>query len=187
MSFTTGEGAKRRRIDSFFTKVKAKAPEEKDGAAATAPVPFELPKPTNNVNSQDLAATCTAEGLVVVELPRNRTGFWVLDMERLRSGALKLRAIERFNVYAKLEEQSAAFGRFVQGLPDGRVVCIAITDTAMAATRPLKQDIYDTLRMLGAPAQLEPIGYRQPFAFIGVKGSAQGSAMVSTHQSAAMC
>merc|ERR1712072_175289 len=30
--------------------------------------------------------------------------------------------------------------------------------------------LYDALRLLGAPAQMEKIGYRFPFAFLGVKG-----------------
>mmetsp|Transcript_83612 Transcript_83612/g.235944 ORF Transcript_83612/g.235944 Transcript_83612/m.235944 type:complete len:125 (+) Transcript_83612:440-814(+) len=49
----------------------------------------------------------------------------------------------------------------------------------MAATRPLVAEIYTALRSLGAPANMEPIGYRMPFAMIGVKGLPEGEAVMA--------
>jgi hypothetical protein len=46
----------------------------------------------------------------------------------------------------------------------------------MAKTRPLPEEVYEALRKLGAPDALSVIGYRQPFAFIGVKGAAKATA-----------
>ena len=45
-----------------------------------------------------------------------------------------------------------------------------ITDTACAASRPLKNDVYGALRQLGAPASMPEIGYRCAFSLIGYKG-----------------
>lgn len=53
---------------------------------------------------------------------------------------------------------------------------ITITDTAIAAKRPPSQLLYDTLAKLGAPATMDRLGYRMPFALIGVKGAAPGTA-----------
>jgi len=55
---------------------------------------------------------------------------------------------------------------------------VCITDTAVAAKRPPPPKLYDAFRDLGAPAHMEKIGYRFPFAFLGVKGGAPGSAVV---------
>mmetsp|Transcript_36060 Transcript_36060/g.71479 ORF Transcript_36060/g.71479 Transcript_36060/m.71479 type:complete len:165 (+) Transcript_36060:2251-2745(+) len=49
----------------------------------------------------------------------------------------------------------------------------------MAKTRPLSKDVYDALRLLGAPLSLTLIGYREPFAFVGVKGLSDGGAAVA--------
>ena len=49
----------------------------------------------------------------------------------------------------------------------------------MAKRRPLPKGVYETLRLLGAPEHIEPIGYRMPFAFIGVRGASVGSAMLA--------
>ena len=77
---------------------------------------------------------------------------------------------KRFDIYGKTDLEVDRFSAFVKKLPAGRVVAIAITDTAVAAKRPPSDKLYDALRLLGAPAQMEKIGYRFPFAFLGVKG-----------------
>ena len=59
----------------------------------------------------------------------------------------------------------------------GRIVAITIADTAIAKTRPLGPEVYAALQQLGAAKECDIIGYRNPFAFIGVKGGEPGSAM----------
>ena len=44
-------------------------------------------------------------------------------------------------------------------------------------SRPPKDELYDVLKLLGAPHACPRIGYRQPFAMIGYKGAPQGTAV----------
>ena len=70
------------------------------------------------------------------------------------------------------------FAKFVKGLKPNAVVAVCITDTAVAAKRPPGKKLYEALVSLGAPENMEKIGYRFPFAFLGVKGAKPGSAVV---------
>ena len=175
-SFVGGTATKKRRIDAFF-KPKNVAPK----APKDSKVSFDLPKRTNPVSTNlEQPATVDGDGLVTIQLPKNRVGLWFLDLEHKQaSGALKCVALERFDLYNQVDAQTAAFRAYVDALPAGRVVLISITDTAMAKTRPLPRAVYDTLRLLGAPDHVEPIGYRMPFAFIGVKGAPPGTAALA--------
>jgi len=169
-SFVTGARAKRARIDSFF---KPKTPKK------AGPVTFALPKRKNPVSTNlEKEATVDDDGVVRVELPKNRVGLWFLDLDPKPSG-LACVALERFDLYNKVEEQTAAFHAYVEAMPAGRVALISITDTAMAKTRPLPRLVYDTLKLLGGPEHIEPIGYRMPFAFVGVRGAPEGSASLA--------
>ena len=84
----------------------------------------------------------------------------------------------RFNIYGKTDQEVARFAKWVKQLPRGRVVCICITDTAVAAKRPPGAQLYEALGELGAPAAMEKIGYRFPFAMLGAKGLPRGEAIV---------
>ncbi|KAH8051728.1 hydrolase [Aureococcus anophagefferens] len=103
----------------------------------------------------DAAATRT-----VHELTPNMTGFHVLHLDA--SGAAGVALVEshadkkRFNIYAKTDPETDRFAKFVKGLKPNAVVAVCITDTA----------------------NMEKIGYRFPFAFLGVKGAKPGSAVV---------
>ena len=173
-SFVGGQAAKKRRIDAFF-KPKNAAPKP------AGPVTYELPKATNKVSTNlEQPATVDGDNVVRVELPKNRVGLWYLELDPKPSGALQCCALERFDLYNDATfAQSDAFHAHVAALPPGRVVLISITDTAMAKTRPLPKKVYDTLRLLGAPDHIEPIGYRMPFAFIGARGAAPGAASLA--------
>ncbi|KAH8051990.1 hydrolase [Aureococcus anophagefferens] len=173
-SFVGGQAAKKRRIDAFF-KPKNAAPKP------AGPVTYELPKATNKVSTNlEQPATIDGDNVVRVELPKNRVGLWYLELDPKPSGALQCCALERFDLYNDATfVQSDAFHAHVAALPPGRVVLISITDTAMAKTRPLPKKVYDTLRLLGAPDHIEPIGYRMPFAFIGARGAAPGAASLA--------
>ena len=104
----------------------------------------------------------------------NMTGFHVLELDvHATKGISLINAFvdrKRFDIYGKTDLEVDRFSAFVKKLPAGRVVAIAITDTAVAAKRPPSDKLYDALRLLGAPSQMEKIGYRFPFAFLGVKG-----------------
>ncbi|KAH8050052.1 hydrolase [Aureococcus anophagefferens] len=125
----------------------------------------------------DAAATRT-----VHELTPNMTGFHVLHLDA--SGAAGVALVEshvdkkRFNIYAKTDPETDRFAKFVKGLKPNAVVAVCITDTAVAAKRPPGKKLYDALVSLGAPENMEKIGYRFPFAFLGVKGAKPGSAVV---------
>ena len=109
------------------------------------------------------------------------TGFHVLNL-RVDGAGVSLNEAhvdrKRFNIYGKTDAETARFARFVENLPNNAVVAICITDTAVAAKRPPGPKLYDALIKLGAPKNIERIGYRFPFAFLGVKGAAPGSATV---------
>ena len=118
---------------------------------------------------------CDASGKQTVhELTPNMTGFHVLELDvHATKGISLINAFvdrKRFDIYGKTDLEVDRFSAFVKKLPAGRVVAIAITDTAVAAKRPPSDKLYDALRLLGAPSQMEKIGYRFPFAFLGVKG-----------------
>mmetsp|Transcript_25863 Transcript_25863/g.83755 ORF Transcript_25863/g.83755 Transcript_25863/m.83755 type:complete len:540 (+) Transcript_25863:126-1745(+) len=178
ITFATGKDAKRAKIDAFVTTTTTKNPARRCNDAKKTPLPFDLPKEKNNVSRKDVVATFDPDlGVVRLDLPRNRTGFWLAELERTAS-TVKLHSLERFDVYKDTNSQTKALTKFVDKLPDGRVVVMGITDTAMAASRPLGKPVYDALRKLGAPEQIEPIGYRQPFGLIGIKGSNPGDAIL---------
>ena len=168
-SFVRGRAAKKARIDSFF---KPKAP-----AATRGPVTWDAPKRTNPVSTNlEVKPTVDDAGLVTIQLPKNRVGLWFLELEE-KGGGLRCVALERFDLYNKVEAQAEAFHAHVARMPAGRVALVSITDTAMAKTRPLPKLVYDTLRLLGGEAHIEPIGYRMPFGFVGVRGAAAGTAI----------
>ena len=145
----------------------------------------EQPPVTKNKVSANVSATRAATGLVVVELPKNRVGVWVVELEPRPNGVLKWVALERFDLYNDREGQTAALARFVDALPDGRAVLMCITDTALAKTRPLGQELYEILHRLGAPKAMPPIGYRFPFAMIGAKGMRSGEALCAVDKTKA--
>ncbi|KAJ8611664.1 hypothetical protein CTAYLR_007888 [Chrysophaeum taylorii] len=127
-------------------------------------------------------SSATPNKPAVVELTPNMTGFHVLDLELDRENGIVERERhvnrQRFNIYQKTDQETARFAKFVDDLPNGRVVVVGITDTAVAAKRPPGDTLYDTLRKLGGPQTIERIGYRYPFAFVGIKGSPAGSAVL---------
>ena len=162
-----GRAAKRARIDSFF----------KPKAATRGPVTWDAPKRTNPVSTNlEVKPTVDDAGLVTIQLPKNRVGLWFLELEE-KNGGLRCVALERFDLYNKVEAQAEAFHAHVARMPAGRVALVSITDTAMAKTRPLPKLVYDTLRLLGGEDHIEPIGYRMPFGFVGVRGAAAGTAI----------
>ena len=168
-SFVRGRAAKKARIDSFF---KPKAP-----AAKLGPATWDAPKRTNPVSTNlEVKPTVDDAGLVTIQLPKNRVGLWFLELEE-KNGGLRCVALERFDLYNKVEAQAEAFHAHVARMPAGRVALVSITDTAMAKTRPLPKLVYDTLRLLGGEDHIEPIGYRMPFGFVGVRGAAAGTAI----------
>jgi hypothetical protein len=117
---------------------------------------------------------------VVVRFPKNKTGLHVVELQAVSNkssfvGFAQV-SVQRFDLYKDTEKESKRWAAWVSGLPLGRVVCVCITDTAMAKTRPLPPAVYDALRALGAPPSLTLIGYREPFAFVGACGLAPGTA-----------
>lgn len=173
-SFVASNATKRSRIDAFFKPRNAVTRE------AAGPLAYALPKKTNAASTNETSASIDAGNVVTISLPKNRVGLWFCDLDRAASGALKIAHLERFDLYNEpVDAQAAAFAAHVAAMPAGRVALVSITDTAMAKTRPLPPLVYDVLRDLGAPAAIEPIGYRMPFAMIGVKGAKPGAALLA--------
>ena len=164
-----GRAAKKARIDSFF---KPKAP-----AAKLGPVTWDAPKRTNPVSTNlEVKPTVDDAGLVTIQLPKNRVGLWFLELEE-KNGGLRCVALERFDLYNKVEAQAEAFHAHVARMPAGRVALVSITDTAMAKTRPLPKLVYDTLRLLGGEDHIEPIGYRTVRKSTSVLGAPDNSSL----------
>jgi hypothetical protein len=116
----------------------------------------------------------------IVELEPNRTGFHVLELAIDSTQKLVLKNAfvnkTRFNIYKDEIKETARFAKWIESLPAGRIVMITITDTAIAAKRPPGKALYEALQLLGASTTMERIGYRQPFAMIGMKGAPPGTA-----------
>ena len=164
-----GRAAKKARIDAFF---KPKAP-----AATRGPVTWDAPKRTNPVSTNlEVKPTVDDAGLVTIQLPKNRVGLWFLELEE-KGGGLRCVALERFDLYNKVEAQAEAFHAHVARMPAGRVALVSITDTAMAKTRPLPKLVYDTLRLLGGEDHIEPIGYRTVRKSTSVLGAPDNSSL----------
>jgi hypothetical protein len=174
ISFATGSSQaslKKRKINSFFTstaKPKKADSKTEEESPKEEPIAFDLPAKKNG--RVEASATIDHAGVVRIDLPRNRTGLWVAELDVKASSKISLLAIQRFDVYKETKKETKALVDYVGKLPTGRVLVLSITDTAIAKTRPLAPEFYACLREIGAPTQTEPIGYRQPFALIGVKG-----------------
>ena len=119
---------------------------------------------------------------------KNKVGIHVVELEAItkpkKAGAMEFKFVgsQTFNLYGNAsgltEKETKRWSKWVEKRPTGRVVAVCITDTAMAKTRPLKQEVYDAMYALGAPRSLRLIGYREPFAFIGWKGLKEGKGVV---------
>ena len=66
----------------------------------------------------------------------------------------------------------------MEALAPGTVVLIAISDTAIAKKRPMEAETYEALRQLGGADDMDVIGYRNPFVFMGAKGLPRGQAQM---------
>ncbi|KAH8055940.1 hydrolase [Aureococcus anophagefferens] len=121
----------------------------------------------------------------VEKFKKNATGIHVVELEVAPPAkphhvvTFDLVEVHRFNLYQDTDRETARFAKWVDKLPANRVVGVCITDTAMAKTRPLSKQVYDTFRLLGAPDSLTLIGYREPFAFLGWKGAPKGAAALA--------
>mmetsp|Transcript_15509 Transcript_15509/g.30469 ORF Transcript_15509/g.30469 Transcript_15509/m.30469 type:complete len:576 (-) Transcript_15509:308-2035(-) len=115
----------------------------------------------------------------MITFPKNSTGFHCVELELQKNGEkcfLKEVETKRFQLYGDTDKATELFCKWVDKMPNGHVVAIAIADTACAKTRPLGPKIYTSLQKLGAPKECTVIGYRNPFAFLGFKGAKKGSA-----------
>ena len=119
--------------------------------------------------------------------PLCQVGIHVVELEATTKKAgntmeFKFVSSQTFNLYGNAsgltEKETKRWCSWVAKRPMGRVVAVCITDTAMAKTRPLAEEVYGALYELGAPKSLRLIGYREPFAFIGWKGLKQGKGAV---------
>jgi hypothetical protein len=122
----------------------------------------------------------TKSGVEIIHFAKNKVGIHVVELEAItkpkKAGAMEFKfgSSQTFNLYGNAagltEKETKRWSKWVAKLPTGRIVAVCITDTAMAKTRPLKEEVYDAMYKLGAPKSLRLIGYREPFAFVGWKG-----------------
>lgn len=87
-----------------------------------------------------------------------------------QTGAVE--AKETFNTFVSAEEADR-MARFIQGIPAGKIVAVAVRDEA---SRYLAAGAVDALRTLGAKEDLRG-KWRWSHAVIGVKGAAPGGAL----------
>ena len=86
-------------------------------------------------------------------------------------------ASEVFDTFASKEE-SARMAEFIDKIPNGRIVAVAVRDEA---SRNLTEDAVNALRSIGATQDLRG-KFRWSHAVIGVKGAPSGSALESASE-----
>jgi len=89
------------------------------------------------------------------------------------SGALEARG--HFDTFAS-EEESTRLAEFITGIPDGRIVAVAVEDEA---SLHLTEEAVLALRTIGAREDLRDM-FRWEHALIGVKGAEPGQALEAT-------
>ncbi len=86
------------------------------------------------------------------------------------------RFVTTYDTY-RSHAEADRFVRFVERLPRGAIVALAVADEA---SRRWTDEADRALRSLGAPADFSMKGrWRHSFAFVGVKGAAPGTAMLN--------
>ena len=101
------------------------------------------------------------KSLAKEEFRKNFVGIHVLSLKMTPEQRISLHGRYHFNLYKDTAKESRRWANWVARLPEYAIVAICITDTAMAKTRPLPEEVYEALRQLGAPDELAVIGYRQ--------------------------
>jgi hypothetical protein len=129
--------------------------------------------------------TTVSQTVQVCTFEKNRVGLHVVELELADGdgegkagpgkGYLRLVARRRFDLYNR-DEAASEFATWVGSLRHGTVVVVTISDTAIAKKRPMGEPVFAALRLLGAARDMEVIGYRNPFVFVGAKGLAEGEA-----------
>jgi hypothetical protein len=122
--------------------------------------------------------TTVSETVEVKTFAKNRVGLHVVELVMGESGFLQLVATRRFNLYSNSDTATAAFSKWVQSLSSETIVVITISDTAIKKSSPMEDPIYKALQQLGGATDMDVIGYRNPFVFIGAKGMAPGQAQM---------
>jgi hypothetical protein len=89
------------------------------------------------------------------------------------SGAVEARG--HFDTFAS-EEESTRLAEFIMGIPDGRIVAVAVEDEA---SLHLTEEAVLALRTIGAREDLRDM-FRWEHAIIGVKGAEPGQALEAT-------
>jgi hypothetical protein len=99
-------------------------------------------------------------------------GYNVVALDAV-TGEVELRG--HFDTFAS-EEDSSRLADFIAGIPNGKIVSVAVEDEA---SLHLTEDAVDALRTIGAKEDLRDL-FRWEHAIIGVKGAEPGQALEAT-------
>ena len=108
-----------------------------------------------------------------VEASPNQRGYNIVVLNR-NTGSLEARAA--FDTF-KSADESTRLAKFIQAIPNGRIVAVAVRDEA---SRNLTEEAVNALRSIGATQDLHG-KFRWSHAIIGVKGAAPGTALESAN------
>jgi len=98
-----------------------------------------------------------------IDAAQNKRGYNIVVLDQATG---KIEASEVFDTFA-LTEESARLAQFIDKIPNGKIVAVAVRDEA---SRNLTQDAIEALRSLGTRGDL--LGrWRWSHAIIGVKGA----------------
>ena len=109
-----------------------------------------------------------------IDAAQNLRGYNVVVINE-KTGVIEASAA--FDTFASAEE-SARLAQFIEKIPTGRIVAVAVRDEA---SRYLSEEAVNALRALGAREDLRG-RWRWSHAIIGVKGAVPGSALESANE-----
>lgn len=109
-----------------------------------------------------------------IDASQNKRGYNIVVIDE-KTGVVESSAA--FDTFASTEE-SARLAQFIDNIPNGKIVAVAVRDEA---SRNLTQEAVDALRSIGAQVDLRN-KWRWSHAVIGVKGSTNGMANELTNE-----
>ena len=113
--------------------------------------------------------------IAVHEFEPNRTGIHFVEI----GGDLTKRKVARFDFYKDMQNALEKMQKTFEKIHGDSIVVLSVSDSAIAKSRPLVDQVYGLLYEYGCP-EIPPIGYRAPFVAILKRGHA-GIAAYNNH------
>ncbi len=158
-------GISRLQLRMVDQKRQALAPVGKTGVVTSARI---------RVTSQGLEAGNSAGILLgAVDLAPNARGYNVSIIDPATGRNLASSAFDLIGEAAKKEDQALLMARFIQAVPPGMIICVAVKDDGSMGFR---DELLTAFHSIGAQLGDRP-GLRNSYAVIGVKGADRGTAL----------